>query len=270
VRLYLGGAALDAVADAELNGEADGDSFGFATAGAGDVDGDGHSDVIVGAWGNDGGGSDAGRAYLYLGAPSGVLVTSQTYSGVAGGAAGELVAGSDVDGDDLSDPIVDVAGVDGQIWMFHGVRDALPLGPPVLTLGPEPSGSSYGASLTVARDLDGDRRPDVVVCDHTFASVGRCYFYLSTPTLDDVADATLDGDVWDQLGSATTAVDLDGDGFDELAIGGSFDAFNPGPLCSCGTWPARVYVLDGGAGWDALPDATLEWALEERREVFAR
>ena len=34
---------------------------------AGDVNGDGYSDVIVGADGNDAGGSLAGRSYIYFG-----------------------------------------------------------------------------------------------------------------------------------------------------------------------------------------------------------
>ena len=37
----------------------------------GDVDGDGLDDLLVGAWGNDDGGSLAGKAYLILGASLG-------------------------------------------------------------------------------------------------------------------------------------------------------------------------------------------------------
>ena len=50
-----------------LQGEAAGDRFGGAVAGAGDVDGDGFSDVAVGATGFDGVGADSGRAYLFSG-----------------------------------------------------------------------------------------------------------------------------------------------------------------------------------------------------------
>jgi hypothetical protein len=41
-------------------------SLASQSLGAGDINGDGYSDVIVGAYLNDAGGSDAGRAYLYL------------------------------------------------------------------------------------------------------------------------------------------------------------------------------------------------------------
>jgi len=48
-----------------FTGEAEEDNFGVSVSGAGDVDGDGYSDLIVGAEGNDAGGTSAGRAYVY-------------------------------------------------------------------------------------------------------------------------------------------------------------------------------------------------------------
>ncbi|MEZ4384085.1 MAG: Ig-like domain-containing protein [Nannocystaceae bacterium] len=50
-----------------LAGEASGDQAGVAVAGAGDVDGDGFADVIVGAFGSDAKGKDAGRSYVFFG-----------------------------------------------------------------------------------------------------------------------------------------------------------------------------------------------------------
>ena len=64
--LYFGGASMDNTADVTMTGEAAGDKFGYSVSTAGDVNGDGYSDVIVGAFGNDAGGTSAGRAYLYL------------------------------------------------------------------------------------------------------------------------------------------------------------------------------------------------------------
>ena len=65
--IYFGGASMDNTADVILTGEAAGDYFGYSVSTAGDVNGDGYSDVIVGAYLNDAGGSDAGRAYIYFG-----------------------------------------------------------------------------------------------------------------------------------------------------------------------------------------------------------
>jgi len=48
-----------------FTGEAAYDWFGRSVSGAGDVDDDGYADLIVGAYGNDAGGIQAGRAYVY-------------------------------------------------------------------------------------------------------------------------------------------------------------------------------------------------------------
>ena len=56
----------DSTADVLMTGEAAGEQFGRSVSTAGDVNGDGYSDVVVGAYSNDAGGTDAGRSYLYL------------------------------------------------------------------------------------------------------------------------------------------------------------------------------------------------------------
>ena len=65
--IYFGGTSMDNNVDVTMTGEAAGDFFGISVSTAGDVNGDGYSDVIVGAYFNDAGGSDAGRAYIYFG-----------------------------------------------------------------------------------------------------------------------------------------------------------------------------------------------------------
>jgi hypothetical protein len=52
----------------KLSGEAAGDEAGFAVGSAGDVDADGVPDIIVGAWTESTTGTNAGAAYLVLGA----------------------------------------------------------------------------------------------------------------------------------------------------------------------------------------------------------
>lgn len=53
-----------ASADFAFTGEAIGDQAGYGIAGVGDVDGDGFGDMLIGAWAENTGGLDAGRAYL--------------------------------------------------------------------------------------------------------------------------------------------------------------------------------------------------------------
>uniref|UniRef100_A0A7V3E8K9 T9SS type A sorting domain-containing protein n=1 Tax=Ignavibacterium album TaxID=591197 RepID=A0A7V3E8K9_9BACT len=64
--IYFGGVSMDNTADIILTGAAANDYFSYSVSTAGDVNGDGYSDVIVGAYLNDAGGTDAGRAYVYL------------------------------------------------------------------------------------------------------------------------------------------------------------------------------------------------------------
>ena len=52
--------------------------LGAAVAAAGDVNGDGYSDVLVGAEGFDGGQTDEGKAYLFLGSATGLAARSNT------------------------------------------------------------------------------------------------------------------------------------------------------------------------------------------------
>jgi hypothetical protein len=56
-----------------FTGEAARDYLGWSVSGAGDVNNDGYADLIAGAPGNDGGGVDAGRAYVYSGRSGNVL-----------------------------------------------------------------------------------------------------------------------------------------------------------------------------------------------------
>jgi hypothetical protein len=54
-------------ADVSWRGEAASDAVGFCVGGGGDFDGDGFDDVVLGAWGDDEGGVNAGAAYVFLG-----------------------------------------------------------------------------------------------------------------------------------------------------------------------------------------------------------
>jgi len=85
-------------AEAKRTGEADADAAGGKVAGAGDVDGDGYDDVLVGAHGDDTGGTLAGAVYLVLGPMSGTasLATADAkfVGEEASDAAGDALAGA--------------------------------------------------------------------------------------------------------------------------------------------------------------------------------
>ena len=110
-------------------GESTSDRFGYSVASAGDVNGDGYDDVIVGAYNNDGAGSDAGEAYVYHGLPSG-LSTAPAWSD-QGEAAGDYFGGSvasagDVNGDGTDDLIIGAEGYNshtGRVYIYFGSSD---------------------------------------------------------------------------------------------------------------------------------------------------
>ena len=104
-------------ADAAIYGAVKSDGAGTSVSGAGDTDGDGRGDLLIGAPYADGGGADAGAAYLVLGPVAGELTVSSANATWDGGAAsdgaGYAVSGAgDVDGDGKADLMIGVYGAD--------------------------------------------------------------------------------------------------------------------------------------------------------------
>lgn len=105
-------ASLDlSSADAKLIGEDAGDRAGVSVSSAGDVDADGHSDLLVGAQGDDDNGNDSGVAYLVYGPVTASLDLSTAdarFNGEGGGgyAGRSVAAAGDVDADGYGDLLV--------------------------------------------------------------------------------------------------------------------------------------------------------------------
>ena len=171
VQLYLGGASGTATAPAWEITQADhGQALGYDIASAGDVNGDGVADVLVGCRGDDSAGSDAGRAWLYLGSLQG-LATEAVWSAY-GEAAGDLfgaVAGlGDVDGDGFGDVLVGAPGMSddhpdgGALYCYCGFADM-----PKLSSGWFAQSDQAGAQLAYrvvsAGDVTGDGFDDLWV-----------------------------------------------------------------------------------------------------------
>jgi hypothetical protein len=100
----------------------DGTGLGTALGTAGDVNGDGFADVIVGASQYDGVIGDAGAAFLYLGAASGLATApAWTQEGVFGSAYGSSVGtAGDVNGDGYADIIVGGPSFSSATLFFEG------------------------------------------------------------------------------------------------------------------------------------------------------
>ncbi|MFZ9690585.1 MAG: integrin alpha [Phycisphaerales bacterium] len=242
-----------------MNGQvSNGERFGRAVSGLGDVDGDGIPDLVVGSRSDGDGGTDAGAVYVILmnrdlspreaikiGAGAGGMPASEI---AAGDFFGYGVAGiGDLDGDGVPDlavtaPNAEPAGMpananQGALFICllqpdGSVREHVRLdsqdGLPLVV------GDSFGQGLANLGDLDGDGRPDLGVgapgADDGAMNAGA-FFVVRVD-----AEGSLLG--WDRFSRGThpqwlpleavdnfggrgsaAAGDLDGDGAIEVAVG---------------------------------------------------
>jgi len=176
------------------------DVAGWSVSSAGDVNGDGLDDLIVGAFGGDDGGSNAGEAYVVFGTASGFGATDGT---------GRQVI-------DLTSLSAD------QGFIIQG----------------DAGGDNAGYSVSAAGDVNGDGFEDLIVGAPLGGTAGETYVVFGTAsgfgTTDGTARQVIDltsltategfiiqGDAGnDRAGvSVSSAGDVNGDGFDDLIVG---------------------------------------------------
>ena len=211
-------------------GEAGNDYFGYSVASAGDVNGDGYDDIVVGAYQNDGGGNDAGKAYVYLGSASGI---STTASWIVTGEAGDDYFGhsaasvGDVNGDGYDDVIVGAHGSNdggndmGKAYVYLGSAAGLST-TASWTVAGEVAYDYFGSFVASAGDVNGDGYDDAIVSAHGSNDIGKAYVYLgSAAGLSTTASWTVAGEVaYDYFGkSVASAGDVNGDGYDDVIAG---------------------------------------------------
>lgn len=236
-------------------GEANGDWFGCAVDGIGDVNNDGYDDVIVGAACNDASSFNAGRAYVLLGRAGSVPDT------VAGGDAhfiftgtamadylGISVAGvGDCDNDSVGDILVGAMqyelGGPGKACLYSGRTGAL-----LHVFTGEVSGDHFGNAVADAGDVNGDDVADLIIGapyhDALGLSTGRAYVFSG---LDLSLLRRMTGIIkWEYFGSAVAGIgDMDGDGYDDVAVGAPYYG-NIGPYIESDK--GRVQIHSGLTG----------------------
>jgi FG-GAP repeat len=182
-----------------IDGPTDGDivfgGVGWSVSGAGDVNGDGRADVIVGFPFYDAGQrEDSGAAFVVFGkeTPAPVDLASLGNRGfrIDGARAGDLAGASvaalgDVNFDGRADLLVGAEQADnngredsGSVYIVYGKKDARAvdlraLGSAGARMDGEVADDLAGWSVAPAGDVNGDKRPDVLVGAHASDGNGR-------------------------------------------------------------------------------------------------
>ena len=226
-------------ANGKLMGMAAGDGAAVP-ADAGDVNGDGINDLLIGAYGVDDVGINAGAASLCLGPTWGTAELSIADATLLGEAtldmAGWSVAGpGDVDGDGYADLLVGAIGADhggtssGSAYLMLGpVTGTVDLSSALARFDGDAAGDLAGAAVAAAGDVDGDGMPDLLVgapeADLGAVDGGLVALILSsqrgTEALHEAAVVLSTDTAGAGLGEAMVGGwDLDGDGLDDLLLG---------------------------------------------------
>ena len=258
-------------ADQAIVGALGYDYLGYSVSSVGDMDGDGFEDLMVGAlYGDAGGVTNSGSAYLYLGSATGLATTAvASVSGVAkadyfGASMGGL---GDTDGDGYPDLVVGASHADsgthaGAAWVFLGPLSAgnTPAEDGDAEIRTTDEESYLGWRTAGPGDIDGDGYTDLVVTAPGAApngtdATGEAWVFLGpvsgTLGRDDATARLMGSDDGDWAGGASSQVgDLDGDGLDDLAISGEKHTVSV-------EGEGQVYVWTGLVSGDLdLADAT--------------
>jgi hypothetical protein len=228
------------------------DTFGEALAIA-DLDKDGYTDLAVGAPGEDVAADvDGGSVTVLWGSASGVKggTTVKDPAVSAHDNWGSLLTTGDFDGDARADLAVGTGGT--KSYVIRGGFTRSGATGTVKKIGlPE---TAYSVDAMKAGDTDGDKKSDLVLTyrthntSHASGSWSRGVAYLGSAAGPDTSSPRpLNG------GTSIALGDIDGDGYDEIALGNVLTEEDD----QSGSLGGRVVVIRGSAGGPVNGDAPM-------------
>ena len=236
--------------------------FGFALAALGDVNGDGRPDFAISEPFGKELGAHTGSVRVYFGDPLvGGVLAAQLDGPRKDADFGYSVGGAgDVNHDGYADiivgaPLDGLGGRDaGRAFVYFGGRTLH--SKPDLVLGPGSVGAQFGISVAGIGDLNGDGSDDFAVGANadrkTGQGSGHVAVYFGGRGVDSAPDLDLYGpqaDTWFGISIAGIG-DMDGDGFDDLAVGAErCPGFEPRA--------GSVFIFRGGHQPGTLPAQVL-------------
>ena len=253
-----------------IKGEAAGDNAGAALGSISDLNANGKAEILVGAAGNDAGGTDAGAAYVVFGKSTGSVVNLTSVATGTGGfriigesagdAAGTAVTQiHDLNSDGKADILVGAVGNDaggadaGAVYVVFGKSTGTQINLDDVAAGAGGfkiignAGDAIGKAISDIGDVNGDGTSDILIGTSN-GDAAYVVFGKSTTTavnLSDVAagtggfiiNAESAGDLADL--TVTGGVDLNRDGIADFVIGTPHQGEG-------GTDAGAVYVVWGG------------------------
>ena len=234
-QVYFGSAeGLSPEPDWSIDSNQFGDRFGRAVASAGDVNADGYDDILIGAYFHDRNKIDEGGASLFLGSASGPSKFHDwaVTSGVNNAGMGWSVsAAGDVNGDGFDDIIIGApqyennAQVGGRAFAYYGSASGLAKTAD-WAVSPNEIGADFGRLVAFAGDINGDGFDDVMVSARMYdvrqKKEGAMFVFFGSPEglQEEPGWMLASNESLSRLGHYGFGVgDVDGDGFDDIAVG---------------------------------------------------
>ncbi len=245
--IYYGGAVMDNTPDVTFTGEAVNNYFGYSVCSAGNVNGDEYDDIIIGAFRN--GNNYTGKAYIFFGNGNDDNTADVTFTGleVQNNFGASVSTAGDVNGDGFSDVIIGAYGYNnsrGRAEIYFG-GESMDNVADVFMNG-EVTGINSAIQVSGLGDVNGDGYSDVVVGSDFGNNTGRANIFYGGLQMDNVADQVLNGEnTSDYFGeAATSAGDVNGDGYSDIIIGAKGYGSNKG----------RAYLYTNTMSGDDIAD----------------